>query len=236
MLTKAFIDAGHGGDDPGAVGNGLRECDINLAVAKRVKYHVERHGASVMMSRETDKTVSLQERTDMANKWGAQVFQSIHCNSFSDPSAKGTESFCYNFKYRGLADSVHNQIITKGLHNANRGVKEANFHVLRETAMDASLTEMAFISNTADAQLLRNKQEEYAICIAKGMLAYMGIKWCDEYIPPITPPTPPVSDGKLRRVIVDGKQIGAYKEASNVLNETKKAMDVGAKKIEITLV
>lgn len=200
MSKKVFIDPGHGGVDPGAVGNGLRECDINLSVSKRVQYHILRHGLQVMMSRESDKTVSLNERTNMANNWGADVLVSIHCNS-ATPAAYGIETYCYQFVYRKLADNVHGKLIENpSLYYADRGVKAANFHMLRESYMDACLVEMAFISNERDSQLLRNKQEEFAVAIAKGILSYFGMSWSDDetILPPspspIPTPTPPTTN------------------------------------------
>lgn len=192
MAYKAWIDDGHGGSDPGAVGNGLRECDINLLVGKRVRYHLIRHGVLVNSSRDSDKTVGLSDRPRMANNWGADVFVSIHCNSASF-TAYGIETFCYDFKYRKLADCVHGKIMeNKSLYYANRGVKSADFCVLRESNMDACLVEMAFISNERDAQLLRNKQEEYAIAITKGILSYFGLAWKDDGASVPSQPTPPV--------------------------------------------
>lgn len=179
MGTKVFIDPGHGGSDPGSVGNGLRECDINLAVSKRVQYHLQRQGIEVMMSRQSDTIVSLNERTNMANKWGADVLVSIHCNS-ETPAAYGVETYCYQFQYRNLADLVHGKILEDtSLYYANRGVKAADFHMLRESYMSAALVEMSFISNYRDAQLLANKQEGFAIAISKGVLAYFGKGWTD---------------------------------------------------------
>lgn len=180
MSKKAFVDLGHGGNDPGACGNGLRESDIVLAVGLRVKYHLLRHDVEVMLSRESDKTVSLAERTNMANRFGADALASIHCNAAIE-TAYGIETYCYQFKYRALADKVHGKLIeNKSLYYANRGVKQADFHMLRESNMDAALVEMAFISNERDAQLLRNMQEEYAIAIAQGILDYLGIAWVNE--------------------------------------------------------
>lgn len=195
MGTKVFIDPGHGGNDSGAVGNGLRECDINLAVSKRVQYHLQRQGIEIMMSRESDTSVSLDQRTNMANKWGADALVSIHCNS-ATPAAYGVETYCYQFQYRKLADAVHGKILEDtSLYYTNRGVKAADFHMLRESYMSAALVEMAFISNSRDAQLLVNKQEGFAIAISKGILAYFGKGWTDDgstpQPPTPEPPTPP---------------------------------------------
>ena len=225
MAYKAWIDDGHGGNDPGAVGNGLRECDINLFVGKRVRYHLVRHGVLVNSSRETDKTVGLSDRPRMANNWGANVFVSIHCNSASF-TAYGIETFCYQFQYRALADKVHNRIIeNKSLYYANRGVKSADFCVLRESNMNACLVEMAFISNERDAQLLRNKQEEYAIAITRGILDYFGLAWKDEG--QSSKPSTPQPSGELYRVRKSwadaSSQLGAY----SVLQNAKDACKVG---------
>lgn len=193
MVYKVFVDPGHGGADPGALGNGLRECDINLAVAKRVQYHLKRHGIDVLMSRESDTTVSLEDRTKKANSWGANVFVSIHSNAAS-ADAYGVETYCYQFQYRKLADAVHGKIIVdKSLYYSNRGVKAADFHVLRASTMNACLVEMAFITNSKDAQLLANKQEGFAIAISKGVLEYFGIPWVNDGGATPNPPTPPSS-------------------------------------------
>lgn len=210
---KVFIDLGHGGNDPGACGNGLRESDIVLSVGLRVKYHVQRHNVDVMLSRESDKTVSLAERTDMANRWGADAFLSIHCNSAASIAAYGIETFCYQFRYIALANKVHARLLEDGtLYYTNRGVKEGNFHVVRESSMPACLVEMAFISNERDAQLLINRQEQYAIAMAKGLLDYLGIAWRDETV---TPPSQP--NGEIYRVRKSWSDSASQKSANNVL-------------------
>ena len=219
MSKKAFVDLGHGGNDPGACGNGLRESDIVLAVGLRVKYHLLRHDVEVMLSRESDKTVSLAERTNMANRFGADALASIHCNAAIE-TAYGIETYCYTFKYRALADKVHGKLVeNKSLYYANRGVKEADFHMLRESNMDAALVEMAFISNARDAQLLRNMQEEYAIAIAQGILDYLGIAWINEN-------ESKPENNELYRVRKSwgdaASQKGAYSIKENAIAECKK--------------
>ena len=219
MSKKAFVDLGHGGNDPGACGNGLRESDIVLAVGLRVKYHLLRHDVEVMLSRESDKTVSLAERTNMANRFGADALASIHCNAAIE-TAYGIETYCYTFKYRVLADKVHGKLVeNKSLYYANRGVKEADFHMLRESNMDAALVEMAFISNARDAQLLRNMQEEYAIAIAQGILDYLGIAWINEN-------ESKPENNELYRVRKSwgdaASQKGAYSIKENAIAECKK--------------
>src|SRR5699024_7641170 len=97
-MFKIFIDPGHGGSDSGATGNGLKEKDLTLKIAKAIKKHLENTYSNIliMMSRTTDKYLSLKERTDMANKWGADYFISVHINSFTSSSANGFESYIHN--------------------------------------------------------------------------------------------------------------------------------------------
>ena len=94
-MAKVFLDAGHGGKDPGALGNGLKEKDINLSVTLKVGNILKNHGVNVGYSRTTDVFLELADRASKANNFGADVFVSIHCNAFDDPSAKGVETYSY---------------------------------------------------------------------------------------------------------------------------------------------
>lgn len=195
-MAKVFLDPGHGGNDPGASGNGLLEKNVNLSVALMVKSLLERHGVTVYMSRTGDSNPSLNQRTNDANNVKADILLSIHCNAFNQ-SAYGVETYCYKFKYRKLADCIQNEIISAGLYNYNRGVKEGNLHMVRESNMDAALVEMAFIDNANDAKLLANKQSEFAEALTKGLLRYLGIAWNGSSAPSVpTPPTPPAPTPK----------------------------------------
>jgi N-acetylmuramoyl-L-alanine amidase len=85
------LDPGHGGKDPGAVGNGFREKDINLAIGLKMEKTLKNKGFNVKMTRNTDVYLKLQERTDIANKANADVFVSIHVNSL--PPGKNSAGF-----------------------------------------------------------------------------------------------------------------------------------------------
>ena len=87
-MAKVFLDAGHGGKDPGALGNGLQEKDIALSVTLKVGNILANHGVTVGYSRTTDVFLELADRATRANNFGANVFVSVHCNAFSDISAK----------------------------------------------------------------------------------------------------------------------------------------------------
>ncbi|MBP6963511.1 MAG: N-acetylmuramoyl-L-alanine amidase [Armatimonadetes bacterium] len=176
--AKICIDPGHGGSDPGAVGNGLRESDINLDIGLRTRDMFQLDAATVVMTRTTDTYVSLQGRCDIANNFGAHRFLCTHCNSFSDPSANGTETFChpddsstaYDLRNRTNAELVSH------MGTYNRGNKTATFYVLSYTNMAAILAEVAFISNPTDASKLGNPayRHEAARAYLHAMQAHYG--------------------------------------------------------------
>ncbi|MDV2683712.1 N-acetylmuramoyl-L-alanine amidase [Alkalihalophilus lindianensis] len=157
---KLYLDPGHGGSDPGAQGNGLKEKDIALDIALRIRTIVMNSydNVEVMMSRTSDISKSLRDRTNEANTWRADYYLSIHCNAYNG-SASGYEDYIHSSlsdssstaKYR---DFLHTEIMKVNQLN-NRGKKKANFHVLRETAMSALLTENGFIDNGQDAALMK---------------------------------------------------------------------------------
>lgn len=169
-MKKIFIDPGHGGSDPGAVGNGLQEKDLTLNIALKLRDLLRENytGHSIKMSRTRDRTVSLPERTNIANTWGADYLLSIHINA---GGGSGFESFIYNGSFRNkartkeLGSKIHREIM-QGLDFRDRGEKEANFHMLRESRMPAILTDSGFIDHVEDAKKL--KSDTFLRAIAKG--------------------------------------------------------------------
>lgn len=189
-MAKVFIDAGHGGHDPGAIGSRSREKDNVLKVANRLKVLLESHGHTVRMSRSTDVYIALSERARLANTWGADYFISLH-NNAATASASGFETFIYNgpiqSKTTGFQNSIHAAII-KGIGIHDRGKKRANFAVLRESRMPAVLVEYAFITNANDEKILINEVEKLAQLTANGIVNYAGSS------KPITPPKKEVDE------------------------------------------
>lgn len=183
---RIVIDPGHGGSDPGAVGpNGFREAHVNLAVALKVAEKLRKAGVEVKLTRTSDVFIDLQPRCDIANSFGADYFVSIHCNSAGTPEAKGTETYCYKFGGQGeiLAKAIQTELIA-ATGRANRGVKTANYYVLRRTNMPAVLTELAFISNPEEERLLGSPdyQEKCATAIARGIGKVIGVKIIQEVL------------------------------------------------------
>lgn len=179
---KVFLDAGHGGKDPGALGNNLKEKDINLSVALRVGEILKRHNIEVLYSRTTDVSLELSERTNLANKSKADVFVSIHCNAAENVNAKGVETFSYPNSAKGtaLAKCIQDSILQSKVYTLERGIKTANFAVLRQSNMTSALVELAFISNIEDAKILKDRQDELAESVARGILNYLGIKYMED--------------------------------------------------------
>jgi N-acetylmuramoyl-L-alanine amidase len=156
-MIKIFIDPGHGGSDPGAVGNGLQEKDVALDIAKRLAKKLEEYdGVEVRLSRTDDRFISLADRANMANDWGADYFISDHVNA---AGGEGYECYIFNGNVSDATkdnqDAMNTEIV-KVTEWFNRGKKRANFAVLRQTNMPAILTENGFIDNSNDAKKLKD--------------------------------------------------------------------------------
>ena len=155
-MVKIFIDPGHGGKDPGAIGNGLVEKNLTLQIAKKIdELLTEYENVTTKMSRTGDETVSLLDRTNKANQWDANFYLSIHINA---GGGTGFESFVYHHvpvQTLEIQKNIHEEII-KLVDFRDRGLKKENFHVLRETKMHAVLTENGFIDHPKDAHKLKD--------------------------------------------------------------------------------
>lgn len=168
MTIKIMLDPGHGGKDPGAVANGLREKDLTLAIVKHIgRLLSEYEGVEVHYTRTDDRFLELSERTAIANKLNVDYFISVHINA---GGGTGFESYIYNGNVSNATIAYQNVIhpeIMKAIRNVrDRGKKRANFAVLRETKMPALLTENLFIDNASDAAKL--KSEQFLLQIAHG--------------------------------------------------------------------
>ncbi|HHW43275.1 N-acetylmuramoyl-L-alanine amidase [Desulfofundulus thermobenzoicus] len=177
---RIILDPGHGGQDSGAVGNGLREKDLVLALAKEVISLLGDYQVEVISTREGDVAVSLAARAKLANDLQADFFCSLHVNA---GGGSGFESYIHpeaTPETRSLAGALHARVadfyIQKGF--PDRGLKRANFLVLRETAMPAVLLENLFIDNPRDAACLADATflRELAGVIVSGLVQTLGLK------------------------------------------------------------
>lgn len=212
FLVLIFLDAGHGGKDAGAVGNGLREKDLTLDICKRIeKGLLEYKDVQVLMSRDSDIFVSLDERTKKANLANADLLLSVHINAASATSARGFETFVHpetRAATKAFQNVVHPEIFAAmNVNVPDRGKKSKNLHMLRESKMSAVLTENLFISNAADAALL--EKADFRQKIAQGHIIgiekYLGLKKNETQ-----PPSKPVIQEKLWIV-----QVGAFEDKKN---------------------
>ncbi len=149
------LDAGHGGGDPGCVGNGMKEADLTLDICERIKKRLERYQVVVSIAPRGE----LSERVKYANCCYAELFLSIHVNAGGET---GFESYVYpevGTQTRKLRDKIHDTIMEylSLVNVADRGKKEKNFHVLRETKMSAILLECLFIDHAQDAEKLASE-------------------------------------------------------------------------------
>lgn len=215
MSFTVVIDAGHGGHDAGAIGlvKGVKEKDLNLTVAKRLATKIQQNhpDVKVVLTRETDVFLPLQQRADIANKNHADLFISIHTNAAENRKAQGAETFILGTDrmednldvamrenavmkleddqtvYQGFdpnsiesyiifelmqnqymdnslvfAELVQNQFVGT-LHRANRGVRQAAFWVLLQSACPSVLVEMGFVSNAEEEKWLASEDGKNSI-------------------------------------------------------------------------
>lgn len=184
---KVFINPGHDTTyDSGAVNpnSGLRECDVAAEVGALVVDYLEAAGCECRILQSDNLAPTRSGRseyedrqgatvTETANNWGADIFVSIHCNSATNTSARGTEVECYGGgEGEKLAQCIQSQIVDS-IGTIDRGVKYMpQLLVLKYTDMPAVLVETAFISNDEDAELLASKTDDFARAIARGVTDY----------------------------------------------------------------
>ena len=177
-MKKIIIDAGHGPETPGkrSPDGTLREFTFNEATAICVKKLLTTVGFTVIFSHDHSRDVSLSERISLANKLKGDAFVSIHANAFGNHwnASEGIETYTWlhaNETSIRMATCVQEALIMR-TGSKNRGVKKANFAVLRETAMPAILVECGFMTNKEEANLLKSihYQQQRAQAIVFGIL------------------------------------------------------------------
>lgn len=166
-------------EDPGAVGNGLREADITLKLANLINNKSNQYGFDTVIVHQ----YKLSDIVNNANQYkDAVLFMSIHCNSANNPTATGFESYVYpgDTNSKKIQEVIHGKVVSFLNYYGfpNRGMKEANFAVLRETTIPAILTENLFISNPKDAGKLADDKflEKLADIYCQAISEALGTK------------------------------------------------------------
>ena len=166
-----LFDYGHGGHDPGAVYKGRKEAQDVLRLGQAVAKRLRTAGIVIDETRTTDTAVSLDGRVKIELKKKYDYFISFHRNAFKPEHATGAEVYvykAYNTKSRALARQIQQALVNIGFRD--RGVKEADFYVLKHTKAPALLLEVGFIDNSSDNELFDKKFEWIAEGIAKAIL------------------------------------------------------------------
>ncbi len=169
-----YVDAGHGGKDPGTIANGINEKDLNLSIALKVRNKLQQKGVQVVMNRETDVFVDFKDTAKHANSVNSDVFVSIHNNSATATSANGLETFYTKQIDLPYGKEIHSRLIANtGAYD--RGLKPDTYYVTNHTVMPAVLVESGFITNPTEASKLKTDayQEKIASAIVDGIMEYL---------------------------------------------------------------
>ncbi len=195
-LPTVVIDPGHGGNDDGARGHGMREKHLTLDLAMRVEENLKALNFPTHLTRRDDSYVGLSERVSISNRIKDSIFVSLHFNAARQTGISGIETFYARNKdvaddgwqWMGLFSKPEPEILDTGeslaayiqtalvskLSAGDRGIKSSDFHVVRRTRAPAVLIEGGFVSNSMEAQLLRNPdyRDRIASAIAEGVAMY----------------------------------------------------------------
>lgn len=183
MVKKIMWDPGHGGSDPGAGANGIQEKHLTFKIVEYAMAYINLNytGFEQRATRGNDQTLELSKRDDEADSWGSNVFISVHINA---GGGTGFESYIHDSAGAttiALQNMIHNEVLAAMRQFGSitdRGKKRANFSVLRETNMDAVLTENLFIDSVSDSNKLKDEAFLKAVgeAHARGVAAFLGLQ------------------------------------------------------------
>ena len=174
-VRTIVIDAGHGGTDVGATREGYYEKDITLDIAERLEKILKKKGFNVLMTRDKDIYVSLQDRVQYTEDNKGDLFVSIHVNSSVTPEGNGLETHYYTPQSYDFAQIVHKEFVS-AIDSKDRGLFKSKFYVINHTTCPSILVETGFISNPEERKelLTSSRKQKTAEAIAKGILKYLG--------------------------------------------------------------
>ncbi|WP_338469759.1 N-acetylmuramoyl-L-alanine amidase [Niallia sp. XMNu-256] len=236
-MTTIVLDPGHGGSDSGAVNGSSFEKVFNMDIALRAReYLLRNYDVDVIMTRTADSSLSLPTRTNQANQAKADYYCSIHINA---GGGTGWESYIYNGavseKSVKAQETIHNYVMSQirpyGI--KDRGMKRANFHVLRETNMPSILLENLFIDTTFDLHLLQNKMflDTLGNAIGEGLARALALPKLTVDVPlyvVIAGSFSTLENAHQRRLFLRNHGIEAFAVATEVNGVTKYRVQSGA--------
>jgi N-acetylmuramoyl-L-alanine amidase len=209
-FSTVVIDPGHGGFDRGGIpGQTVPEKMVALDTALRLQKLLERAGLRTVMTRSTDVFVPLSMRSAIANSQSDAIFVSIHYNASPRSSAQGIETYSENNRGAVLAARIQRQLITR-VSTENRGIRSAEYYVLRKCRLPAVLVECGFLTNPTEAQLALTTayRQEVAEQIAAGIIEQRSIAF-----PPLVPTYRRgrlAHKNKKHRKIADSRELGYH--------------------------
>lgn len=223
MAKKVFIGVGHGGSDPGAAANGLKEKNLNLAIALACQEELARHGVLTKMSRKKDENDTLSEEIKECNAYKPDLAVDIHNNAGGGDGAEVLHTI-NGGTGKTLAKNILDEIVKIGQNSRGTKTKKNSsgkdyFGFIRQTTCPAVIVECAFVDNKNDVKIIDTKAEQTAmgVAIAKGILKTLKIAYKE--------PEAPVKEeatGKVYRV-----QVGAYGVKANAEDMVKKLKAAG---------
>ena len=222
---KVYLGIGHGGSDPGAVANGLKEKNVNLVIGKACAAELERHGVEVMLSRTTDITEGTAAKVKECNAFKPDLAGDIHNNAGGGDGAE-----VYHTINGGTGKELANNILleVKAIGQNSRGAKTREgsrgdyYGFIRDTYCPAVIVECAFLDNKTDVQIIDTTAEQQAmgVAIAKGFLRQLKVPWKAPVLEEPEDATP--DKAYLYRV-----QVGAYSSPENAANMRDKLKAAG---------
>lgn len=199
-MAKVFISAGHGGSDPGAVGNGFEEADLNLSIALACRDYLEARGVSVLMSRSKDEDDRTNDEVAESNAYNPDLTVSIHNNAGGGDGAEVYYSIVGGLS-KTLAEKILAEIVKIGQNSRGIKTKQGSdgrdyYGFIRRTEAPAVIVECAFVDNSKDIKIIDTESERKVMgeAIAKGILATLGVSdTTPETKPENTPVTKPAT-------------------------------------------
>lgn len=216
MNKKVFIGVGHGGVDPGAVANGLKEKDINLVMALACNEELKRHGVVTGMSRTKDENDPVGESVKESNLFNPDLTVEFHTNA---GGGDGAEFFYYQGSPESLELAKNIEEEVKKFGQNSRGCKRGNhLSFVSKTEAPACLIECAFIDNKNDIAIVDevHEQKEFGKSVAKGILKSLGIAYKEEIKEKAQ------EDGVFYRVVS-----GSYSDKKNAQEQIEKLKEKG---------
>jgi len=171
------IDPGHGGRDPGTIGfSGTYEKNANLAQSLEIARALESAGATVLLTRDTDRSMHMKDVVRFASDNKADIFIAVHYNSFMSPYVTGTETYYFTPESRMLARVIHRNLVN-GIRRRDRGIKRVMYYAIHHSTMPAILVEPGYITNRTEEKLAFSAsfQKEVASDILKGVAEYFNM-------------------------------------------------------------